>query len=192
MSSVRPERGDAHDPKDGGGRVESGTATEGGASPAPYGRAAGARGAALVSAIFLLVVLAAVGAYMLTLSGVEQSTANRALLAARAHYAARAGIEWGIHRARNAAGTMCGVSPAVTTTSFTLTGSGFDGFNIAVGCTSTDHNGTALNEGTFGSPPGTAANFSVFYLTSTATHGSPGDLEHAERRIEAIVSNRYP
>ena len=71
------------------------------------------RGAALVTAIFLLVVLAAVGAYMLSVAGVQQSTTNRALLSARAHYAARAGIDWGIHRARNAADTMCPVSPAV-------------------------------------------------------------------------------
>ncbi len=143
-------------------------------------------GAALVGAIFLLVVLAAVGAYMLTLSGVEQSTTNRALLAARAHYAARAGIEWGIHRARNASSTMCPLSPAVSTTSFALTDTGFDGFSIAVGCTHTAHNEAIP----FGS--GQAVNFSVFYLTSTATHRSPGDLEHAERRVEAVVSNRYP
>ena len=108
------------------------------------------RGAALVTAIFLLVVLAAVGAYMLSVAGVQQSTTNRALLSARAHYAARAGIDWGIHRARNAADTMCPVSPAVSTTSFTLTGSGFDGFNIAVGCMRTNHSGTALNEVTGG------------------------------------------
>lgn len=140
-------------------------------------------GVALVSAIFLLVVLAAVGAFMLNLSGVEQSTTNRALLAARAHYAARAGIEWGIHRARNATATMCAVSPAVSTTSFTPTGSGFDGFNIAVSCTYTVHNEAGV---------GLTSPFNVFFITSTATHGSPGDLEHAERRVEATVSDRYP
>lgn len=152
-------------------------------------------GVALVSAIFLLVVLAAVGAYMLSVAGVQQSTTNRALLAARAHYAARAGIDWGIHRARHAPGTMCPLSPAVSTTSFTLTGTGFDGFNIAVGCTHTRHEGNALyNENASGAEiaAGVAVNFSVFYLTSTATHRSPGDPEHAERRIEATVSNRYP
>ncbi len=144
------------------------------------------RGVALVSAIFLLVVLAAVGAFMLNLAGVEQSTTNRALLAARAHYAARAGIEWGIHRARNTSSTMCPLSPAVSTTSFALTDTGFDGFNIAVGCTRTAHNEAIP----FGS--GQAVNFSVFFLTSTATHGNPGELEHVERRVEATVSDRYP
>ncbi|MEK7815819.1 MAG: hypothetical protein AAB294_03260 [Pseudomonadota bacterium] len=145
-----------------------------------------------MSAIFLLVVLAAVGAYMLNLAGVEQSTTNRALLAARAHYAARAGIEWGIHRARNVPDSMCGVSPGVSTTSFGLTGTGFDGFNIAVGCTRTDHAGDALYNENIPGGSGQAVNFSVFYITSTATHRTPGDLEHAERRVEATVSNRYP
>lgn len=53
-------------------------------------------GFALVNAIFLLVVLAFLGVVMVTLSGVQSRTPVFALQGARAYYAARSGIEWGI------------------------------------------------------------------------------------------------
>ncbi|MDY0191254.1 MAG: pilus assembly protein MshP [Desulfuromonas sp.] len=54
------------------------------------------KGFTLVQAIFILVVLALLGTYMVRLSTVQQSTTTQALMQARAYQAARAGLEWGI------------------------------------------------------------------------------------------------
>ncbi|MEI6268589.1 MAG: hypothetical protein WCP01_06885 [Methylococcaceae bacterium] len=51
-------------------------------------------GFTLVMAIFILVVLALVGSYMVRLSGVEHTTTSDALQNARAYQAAKAGINW--------------------------------------------------------------------------------------------------
>lgn len=53
-------------------------------------------GFTIVQAVFVLVVLGMLGAYMVTMSTVQQATATQALLQARAYQAARAGLEWGI------------------------------------------------------------------------------------------------
>ncbi len=127
------------------------------------------RGVALVSAIFLLVVLASLGAYMVTLSGVEHSTTNRALINARTYFAARAGLEWGVHQTVSPAlGAAC-FAPAT----FTPAGFGFDGVSVAVNCSRTQYDDGVL--------------VYTYVLTSTANHGTAGTTEHAERRLEATV-----
>src|SRR5450830_1394703 len=54
------------------------------------------RGFAAISAIFLVVILAALGAFMLTFSNTQQLTSAQDLQGTRAYWAARAGLEWGI------------------------------------------------------------------------------------------------
>lgn len=58
------------------------------------GASRGARGFSLVSAIFLMVVLVVLGASLVTISGVQQTTTAQALQSVRATYAARAGAQW--------------------------------------------------------------------------------------------------
>jgi MSHA biogenesis protein MshP len=72
------------------------------------------RGFTLVQAIFVLVVLGLLGAYMVTLGTVQQATSTQALLQARAYQAARAGLEWGL--ARVAAGVAVGAAFTVADT----------------------------------------------------------------------------
>lgn len=55
-------------------------------------------GFTIVQAVFILVVLGMLGAYMVTMSTVQQATSSQALMQARAYQAARAGLEWGIYR----------------------------------------------------------------------------------------------
>ena len=69
------------------------------------------RGFALVTAIFLLVVLGALALFMLSLSGTQHFTSTWAVLSARAHYAALSGIEWGAWQAVN--GGACNGNPTV-------------------------------------------------------------------------------
>lgn len=56
------------------------------------------RGFAIILAIFLLVSLTAIGAYMLTVSKVQLETGIMDEQGARAYQAARAGLDWGAYR----------------------------------------------------------------------------------------------
>jgi len=60
------------------------------------GLAARQRGISLVTAIFVLVVLGALGGYMVSISGSQHYTSLHALQGAKAYHAARSGLEWGI------------------------------------------------------------------------------------------------
>lgn len=142
-----------------------------------------ATGFVLVSALFLLVVLALLGTYMLSQFGVQQSTVNNSLLATRAYNGARTGLDWAIHRALYNTAAVCGLDPVAVTTSFPLSGLGMDGMLATVGCRYTQHN---ENTGA-----GEVTPFNVYVITSTASHGNPGDMEYAERRLQATVSSRY-
>lgn len=119
-------------------------------------------GFALVSAIFLIVVLAALGAFMVTIGGVQHTTTSQAVLAARAYFGAKAGLDWGIHQVIPA-----GVCPVPA--SFSPAGAGLNGITVNVNCTSP------------------AAN--VFYIQSTAQFGTFGTADFAQRRLEATVTN---
>ena len=96
-------------------------------------------GFALVSAIFLLVVLSALAAFIVQVSTQQQVGSSADILGVRAYQAARAGADWGLHNhLRNSA--------CAATNSFAL-GGNLAGFTVTVQCqgaTSNDENGTAL------------------------------------------------
>jgi MSHA biogenesis protein MshP len=119
----------------------------------------------MVSAIFLLIVLAALGAYMITLSGTHQATSRQSILGTRVYFGAKAGLDWGIQQAI-AAGSCAASTPLA------LSGTGLSGVTATVTCSSTAHTG------------GT-----VYRITSTAVTGAFGSLDYAQRRMEATVSN---
>lgn len=130
-------------------------------------RRQGARGFSLPSAIFILVILATAGVFMAKMSGVQQRTGNLALGGTRAYWAARAGLEWGIHRTLAVGSCQSGT--------FTLTEGGTGGFSVTVGCTASQHAEEALR--------------TVFRLTAVATRGSFGERDHASRRLETTVTD---
>jgi len=53
------------------------------------------RGVSIITAIFLIVVLALLGAFIVSVTGLQQSTQQLDVQGVRAYQAARAGIEWG-------------------------------------------------------------------------------------------------
>jgi MSHA biogenesis protein MshP len=59
-----------------------------------------AAGVGLVTAIFLLVVLAGLGVAAVTIFNAQQASASLDLDGAKAYQAARAGIEWGLYKQR--------------------------------------------------------------------------------------------
>lgn len=131
-------------------------------------------GMALVSAIFLIVVLVGVGVAMMNLSNVEHDTASKAILAAKAYYGAKAGIDWGIQQSIAAA--SCAGS------TINLTTGSLNGVTVTVTCAAAQQGASTCGL------TGTSA-CQTYYLTSIATTGTLGTLSYAERRIEATVSN---
>jgi len=91
------------------------------------------RGLSLITAIFLMVVLAMLGAFMVSITGLQQSSSVLDVQGVRAYEAARAGVEWGAWQVLDpndaigsAALPTCPASPtnltpAGTLSSFTVT-----------------------------------------------------------------------
>lgn len=135
------------------------------------------RGFALVLAVFLTVLLAAISAYLLTVSNVQVDSGVKDEQGARAYQAARAGVEWGAFQVvRNA------TCPAVATTiamPFVV-----PGFNVTVTCMA------------FGAGPETEGGVQVRAHRITATGcnsggACPGALSptYVERELQLTVTN---
>jgi MSHA biogenesis protein MshP len=125
-------------------------------------------GFSLVPALFLLVVLAVLGAVAVRVSAVEHQTVVLGIQSARAYAAAQAGIEWSAYRAINA-GT-CG------STTLSLTEGGLDGFTVDMNCASTSHTeGSSVTN--------------IYVLEAFAYSGSYGTPDYVSRRIRATVTD---
>jgi len=103
------------------------------------------RGFSIVTAIFLLVVLALLGAFMLSVTGLQQSSLQLDVQGVRAYQAARAGIEWGAWQVLDPNHTLNPVTcspvvlpgcPASPTNLSGLAGS-FSPFTVTVTCSAT-------------------------------------------------------
>lgn len=130
------------------------------------------RGFAIITAMFLIVILALLGAIIVSLSSTQQMGVTRDLQGSRAYFAARAGTEWGVYQALQAG--SCTASSALPA----LAGSAA-GFAVQVQCVRSPAAGS-LDEG------GTAV--VVYQITSTATQGTLGALNYVERQLQTVVS----
>ena len=128
------------------------------------------RGFSLISAIFLLVVIAALGVFAVTLSTTQQQSSALDVMGTRAYQAARAGIEWGTYQALRNAGACAAILPAGT---FPGT---LSGFRVTVTCTP-----TAFTDG---------GGFFMYQLVSTAEQGVAGTADYVQRRITATITNQ--
>ncbi len=156
------------------------TAQHGKRKAMPRSRVSAGRGFALVSAIFLLVVLAALGAYMLVFSSVQHSTSAQDVNGSRAYQAARAGMEWGVYQVLRNPGFVCGG----TTPLDALPGS-LAGFAVNVACISEQAiEGAVVDETTGVVVPNKVT---LYRLTSTASTGVSGSGNYVERRLQALV-----
>lgn len=126
-------------------------------------------GFVLPTAIFLLVVLAALATYMVSLSRTSHISSALDVQGTRAYVAARAGIEWGAWQLlRNA---TCNAGP----TPVALTGT-LASFSVDVSCT---HSGPY---------PDGADMVDVYVITSTAKSGAANEVDYVERQIRASFS----
>jgi MSHA biogenesis protein MshP len=120
-------------------------------------------GFAAIAAIFLVVLLAALGGFMLTFSNTQQLTAAQDLQGSRAYWAARAGLAWA-------------VAKIVATPSACPTGAptAVDGFAVTVTCTSSSYVDGATT-------------VLIYRLDSRASLGTAGSRNYVERSVSAAL-----
>ena len=120
------------------------------------------RGFAAIAAIFLVVVLAALGGFMLTFSNTQQLTSAQDVQGSRAYWAARAGLEWGIASAT----ASCPASPTTLPV---------DTFTVLITCTP-----QAYAEA--------GATVNILQFTSVASSaGALGSVGFIERSLSASI-----
>lgn len=88
------------------------------------------RGFTMVAAIFILVVLVALGGFIVSISTQQQIGSAQDVQGVRAYQAARAGLEWGLYRQLRA-------GSCVATSTFVPPASSLSGLTVTVTCTST-------------------------------------------------------
>jgi MSHA biogenesis protein MshP len=132
------------------------------------------RGAALMSAIFLLVVIGGLIAYLLKMSGLQHSSVALDVMGARAYQASRAGVDWGVYRALRDA--SCAAS-----SSFGLAG-GLGDFTVTVECADTPYTEINATVKHVYSIRATACNQPV----AGACPGAVGPF-YVERQLQALV-----
>ena len=142
-----------------------------------------APGFVLPSAIFLLVILAALAAFLVRISTTQSVTSAQDVQGARAYQAARAGIEWGLYQVLDPLNASA-VAPTSATwpnmpgcPSGTLT---IEGFSVTVGCS------PAVPQDYL--EAGDSRSVRVYRLVSTASLGTVGSANYVERQIQATVS----
>ena len=120
------------------------------------------RGFSLVAAIFVLVILALLGTFMITIGTAERWTAVAAAQGARAYQAAQSGIEFGVYQSLN--GGACAPPFAI------------GGFTVTVTCTPTSFTESGVT-------------FNVFVISSTAvsTGTALGDPDHFSRTLQVSI-----
>lgn len=141
-------------------------------------------GFSAITAIVILVILAVLGAAIVTLTGTRSASLAQDVLGSRAIQAARAGIEWGAYQILNPENTgnpTRYVCPIPATTSFALGGELAD-FTVSVLCSSTDATefGNAVR---------------IFQLTATACNIPTGgacpntvtSFNYVERKMTGII-----
>jgi len=140
-------------------------------------------GFSLITAIFLLVVLATLMTYMVNLSVVQQSTVVMNVQGARALQAARSGLEYAIYQALSGSSCSPGVDTSETVT-FSSAETALSNFSVAISCSATQH-----AEG--------ASVINFFTLIALAENGSyvsgsNVNPDYVSRRIRVTVSTEPP
>lgn len=134
------------------------------------------------AAIFLIVVLAALGAYAVTISTTQSFASAQDVQGSRAYHAARSGLEWGIYRVLDPTNSTAvapanpswpnfPACPAITTLTIS-------GFTVTVSCApSVDY-----NENT------TVRSIRVYSITATAASGTIATPGRIERQLQVTLS----
>lgn len=128
-----------------------------------------AGGFSLLTTLFLLVVVAGLGGYLVSLASTQHLTSALAVQQSRAYYAALGGLEWVAYQIQQDTGSPpdCPASPTTYSA---------DGFSITCRCQRSLHS-------VGGNPQ-----YAMFDVTAEATSGTFGDWDFVRRTISATIS----
>ncbi len=145
---------------------------------------AGQSGFSLVVAIFLLVAVAGLIAYMVNLTAVQHSTLALSVQGARAMQAARSGLDYAVFQVNQPGGTCGDVAASI---GFPASAPELEPFTVQLTCNSTNHS----------EDPVGGSSFDVFELTATAVAGNYiragfANPDYVSRQIRATVSPEPP
>jgi len=129
-------------------------------------------GFSAIIVIVLIVLFALIGGYMATLSSVSAVSTASSGAAIQAWFAARSGMEWGVHRALNLVSCV-----GVDGQSINFSGGSLNGFQAQIGCVP-----TSVTEA--------PVTYNIYNITVTASRGTVGDAGYASRTIVATATDR--
>lgn len=136
------------------------------------------QGFSLVSAIFLLVVLAGLGAAMVSFSTTQNQGQALDLMGARAYQAASAGVEWAAYNIATVPGVSAPAAVVFTPGTATALAGNLSDFAVTVGYTAVSQV-DAVNAGDV---PTTVWSYDI---TASAVWGAPGTENHVMRVLSA-------
>jgi MSHA biogenesis protein MshP len=150
-------------------------------------------GFALPSAIFLLVILSGLAAWMVSFTTTQSATSAQDVLGSRAYHAARAALEWNVYQVLDP--TNATVPATIPPGGWTVANgpgllacpsagapTSIEGFNITLTCTRYPSATDYYTES------GTVRAIAVYDITATASMGTPGSFDRIERQINIRVS----
>ncbi len=142
-----------------------------------------ARGFTMMSMLFILVALAALGAGLASLSQRQQLGSAGELAAAKAYQAALTGLEWGSYQVLRAGG-----QPACFASKSIALADGLAGYTVTVGCVRTPSAGNVVDGDTglaFYALVATACNIPAAGACPNAASGEPA---YVERQVSRTLS----
>ncbi len=128
------------------------------------------QGFTLVMAIFILVVLSLISAYMVRLAAIQQIGSSYVIQNARAYLSAKSGIEWAI--ARISGGGGCADLIAASPMSF----SDINGFTVSISCSNQN-----FSEGT--------DSLDFFRISVLSEFGNYASADYVSRKLEVTIIN---
>lgn len=144
-------------------------------------------GFSLITAIFLLVVLATLMVYMINLNVVQQSTVAMNIQGARGLQAARAGIEYGIFQVLGPSATPVTAAvwcAAPGTVTFTTAEPALEAFSVTMGCSKSDHIEASVQLTTY--------TISALASNGSFALGADANPDYVSRKIIVTVSITPP
>lgn len=130
----------------------------------------GQKGFAAIAAIFLIVVLAALGGFMLTFSNAQHVSSAQDTQGSRAYWAAMAGLEWGMSSVV-VGSVSCPAPPAFFENNLTI-----DAMRVVISCSARDYTEASTTR-------------TLYQLSSVASPSgvAVGNLAYVERSVSAVL-----
>ncbi|QYF93317.1 agglutinin biogenesis protein MshP [Massilia sp. PAMC28688] len=140
------------------------------------------RGVSLLTAVFLVVVLAGLSAAIVGVFSAQQNSSVLDIMGVRADQAARSGLEWGLHRQLRTTPPSVACFSAVPVTFAMPANTSMSGFSVTVSCTA----GANV--------PGNTTNRWTITAVACNRPGAAGcpnasaDADYVQRRVQAQLN----